>query len=118
MGFRTPQGRIVRTQSFNTRELPRLVRGKPHAWDPHLCMHWGDTFLNFVQEHVPNGKKAAKKQDVWRATFTPGSGVTLKLLEATEVQEVTADEDRVGFIPRWYFESIGDVDIPNDPGPP
>ena len=97
VGFRTPQGRVVRTQTFNTMELPRLVRGKPHAWDPHLCMHWGDMFLNFLQQHVPNGRKAAKQHNVWRAKFAPGAGVTLKLLEEAEVQEVVAGEDRIGF---------------------
>ncbi|KAI0091163.1 RAI1 like PD-XK nuclease-domain-containing protein [Irpex rosettiformis] len=115
VGFRTPQGRVVSTQTFKTMELPRLVRGKPHGWDPHLCMHWGDIFLNFLLQQIPSGKKADKTHEVWRAKFIPGTGVTMKLLDEAEVQEVRAGEDRVGFLPRWYFHTIDDL---TDPGPP
>ena len=99
-------------------ELPRLVRGKPHYWDPHLCLHWGNTFLNFLQSQIPSGKKKDKTHNVWRVTFTPGTGTTLRLLDEAEVQEVVASEDRVGFLPRWYFDTIDDLDLPNESGPP
>ncbi|KAI0342622.1 RAI1-domain-containing protein [Trametopsis cervina] len=105
VGFRTPQGRVVTTQAFKTKELPRLVRGKPHAWDPHICMQWGDTFLNFLQERVPNRRKGETPQ-VWRAKFTPGEGVKMTQLDTAGRDEVKAGEDRVGFLPRWYFESL------------
>ncbi|KAI0696936.1 RAI1 like PD-XK nuclease-domain-containing protein [Cytidiella melzeri] len=112
VGFRTPQGRVIRTQNFKTMELPRLVRGKTHAWDPHVCMHWGNTFLTFLQKHVHAGRKHA----VWRAKFTPGGGVTLRTLDEAEAGEVTAGEDRIGFIPRWFFDTIDEVNVPNATG--
>ena len=45
MGFRTPAGRITTTQSFKTIQIPRLVRGKPDAWDPQICFQWGQQFI-------------------------------------------------------------------------
>jgi len=112
VGFRTPAGRLTTTQTFKTTELPRLVRGKPHAWDPHVCMHWGDVFLNFLQENVPNCETKDEKYDVWRVKFTPGMGVSIAQLDMAGVSEVEAREDRVGFLPRWYFDNLDDLNIP------
>ena len=79
-------------------------------------MQWGDMFLNFLQQHVPNRKKANKKHEVWRAKFAPASGVTLKPLDDGAAEEVSAGEDRIGFIPRWYYDTLHDLEVPNDAG--
>lgn len=108
VGFRTPAGVISTVQSFKTIQLPRLVRGKPGAWDPLWSLDWGYQFLTFLKDMIRN--EARVKDDlpvaVWRAKFVPGSGVDLKKLDSAAVEDVVNGEDRVGFIPRWYWDDI------------
>jgi len=108
VGFRTPAGVISTVQSFKTIQLPRLVRGKPGAWDPLLSLDWGYQFLTFLKDVIR--KEARGKHGlpvaVWRAKFVPGSGVNLERLDASAIEDVVKGEDRVGFIPRWYWKEI------------
>ncbi|KAH9942732.1 RAI1-domain-containing protein [Amylocystis lapponica] len=120
VGFRTPSGRLTTVQSFKTIQLPRLVRGKPHAWDPLVCLDWGHRFLAYLKSVV--GTDVQKTEDshsraregapqsierkVWRVKFTPRVGVSVALLDSAGVDEVEAAEDRVGFLPKWYWEEL------------
>ncbi|KAJ7455291.1 RAI1 like PD-XK nuclease-domain-containing protein [Mycena galericulata] len=104
VGFRTPAGQVTTTQTFKTVEIPRLVRGKPHAWDPAACLRWGDAFLAFLKTHINN--KEEPQARVWRVSFRPNVGVELRVLDGGEVDEVVAGEERVGFLPRWYWEEV------------
>ena len=133
MGFRNPAGRLVQLQSFKTVQIPRLVRGKRGAWDPNLCLQWGAQFLAFLQSTIrdwgteetsppsesgsashstvnegPTGgvKRRAKEGWVWRATFHPGKGVEVALLDDVAMAEVRNGEDRVGFLPRFYWNGV------------
>lgn len=91
-------------QSFKTTALPRLVRGKPGAWDPSLCLDWGDRLLSFVKKILEeSGEKA---ETVWRVKFVPKDGVNVVKLDDNLVEEVVGKEDRVGFLPRWYWNEI------------
>ncbi|KAH7920240.1 RAI1-domain-containing protein [Leucogyrophana mollusca] len=99
VGFRKPTGHLTTTQSFQTIQIPRMVRGKPGAWDPLVCLDWGQQFLSFIKATVKGGSR----RDVWRVRFVPKVGVTAALLDGAGVQDVEADEDRVGFLPRWYW---------------
>jgi RAT1-interacting protein len=40
--------------------------------------------------------------------FTPGVGVQLALLQEEGRREVEAGEDRVGFLPDWYWNEMQD----------
>ena len=102
VGFRKPSGHLVTTQSFRTVEIPRSVRGRPGAWDPLICLDWGDRFLSFLHKTLPvnTGK------DVWRVTFTPQVGITAMMLDAAGVEDVMGGDDRVGFLPRWYWDEM------------
>ncbi|TFK40441.1 RAI1 like PD-XK nuclease-domain-containing protein [Crucibulum laeve] len=100
VGFRTPAGVVITTQSFKTMELPRLVRGKPGAWDPLVCLAWGHRFLTFLRDVV----QQQGNTPVWRAKFVPGSGATVRRLDEDDVVDVVGGEERVGFLPRWYWE--------------
>jgi RAT1-interacting protein len=109
VGFRNPRGILQTTQSFKTLELPRMVRGKPNAWDPNLCLAWGNTFL----EQVRRWMEEARNEDsqyayVGRLKFTPGDGITFWILDREGVEEVEEGEDRVGFLPTWYMEPKDD----------
>lgn len=106
VGFRTPQGQLSTTQSFKTIQIPRLVRGKPHAWDPSICLDWGHRFLHFLRSTLTSHPGSSSGRSVWRARFSPGSGVTLSPLDGPGVAEVEAGEDRVGFLPKWYMDEI------------
>lgn len=102
VGFRTPSGRLTTVQLLRTVEIPRLVRGKPGAWDPSICLEWGDRFLTFLQAKV----ESESGRQVWRVSFKPRVGITAVMLNEAEVAEVVNGEERVGFLPRWYWDEL------------
>lgn len=108
VGFRTPSGVITTTQTFKTIEIPRQVRGKPGAWNPSVCLEWGDRFLKSIRELVLGAGTDAENasRNVWRASFVPGTGVRVRTLDQSEVDEVVNMEDRIGFLPRWYWSEM------------
>jgi RAT1-interacting protein len=103
VGFRTPAGVVTTVQSFKTVQIPRLVRGKPGAWDPLLCLDWGNLFLTFLKSSICGGSDTSS---VWRVKFIPGSGVRVEELGPSGLEEVVNGEDRVGFLPSWYWEEV------------
>lgn len=98
-----------------------MVRGKPGAWDPQVCLEWGFKLLTTLREVASGrdgGSSALPDQPekgqvaVWRATFTPGQGVRIQRLGDEELEDVASDGDgpgdekrveRIGFLPRWFF---------------
>ena len=106
VGFRTPAGVVTTTQTFKTIHLPRLVRGKPDAWDPLICLDWGHRFITFLRKVVQAGNDVSSSS-VWRVRFAPSSGVSVRLLSGqSDIDEVVNGEERVGFLPRWYWEEL------------
>ena len=112
MGFRTPAGRITTTQSFKTIQIPRLVRGKPNAWDPQICLRWGEEFLASLRARMSEQASSAQTAPtptsspcVWRVTLTPGLGVSIYPLDDEGIKEVQGGENRVGFLPPWYIST-------------
>jgi RAT1-interacting protein len=106
VGFRTPGGVVSTIQSFKTVEIPRLVRDKPSAWDPLLCLDWAGRFLTNLRRTIA-AEEPSSGPKVWRVWFTPGFGTRLRELNATEMADVEHGEDRVGFLPRWYWAGLG-----------
>jgi RAT1-interacting protein len=86
-------------------QIPRMVRGKPNAWDPQVCLAWGDQFLSWLRAQL-NHAGSNSAPGVWRVRFTPRSGVTLTKLGVAEISDVENGEDRVGLLPKWYWEKI------------
>jgi len=41
---------------------------------------------------------------VWRVVFIPKEGVRVRLLDCEEVEDVRGAEDRVGFLPSWFWD--------------
>lgn len=95
-------------------QIPRLVRGKPGAWEPSLCLDWGHRFLLFLKENIAACPDKSERS-VWRAKFSPATGVSVMLLGDEEVQQVEAGEDRVGSIPSWYFDEVTHSKRPKSP---
>ncbi|KAH9921552.1 RAI1-domain-containing protein [Epithele typhae] len=112
VGFRTPAGRLTTTQSFKTVQLPRLVRGKPHGWDPQICLYWGQQFISSLRSQIAATLQVENQADgggmrrVWRVTLSPREGATVRLLDDVGVQEVVSGDDRVGFMPAWFFDKV------------
>jgi len=108
VGFRTPAGVLTTVQSFKTIEIPRLVRGKPGAWDPAVCLDWGNKFLTFLKDLARSATEDSHDHSasVWRVKFIPASGVSVEALDSRGVEEVVNGEDRVGILPRWYWDEI------------
>ncbi|BGP33246.1 decapping endonuclease targeting mRNA [Rhodotorula toruloides] len=113
VGFRTRAGLLTGLQSFNTLDIPRLVRGKPHAWEPSACLASARALLAFIHSTImshpstlPASSTATENYPVFRLTFDPssrdGPAVRLRQLTCEEVrQEVLGakrDEERVGFL--------------------
>ena len=96
-------------------ELPRLVRDKAGAWNPLICLKWGDDFINLLTSIVTSHPRPEEGEDepVWRVKFTPTSGVAITLLSKDGMDEVVNGEDRVGFLPRWYFDELSELDSPS-----
>jgi hypothetical protein len=115
VGFRTPSGEITTVQTFKTINIPRLVRGKPGAWDPLVCLEWGHQFLTFIKNIVQDQKHTERDSRVWRVKFVPRVGVDVSLLDEAGVEEVVAGEDRVGFLPRSYWNCLTEDN--DDPEP-
>ncbi|KAI6039831.1 hypothetical protein EDC04DRAFT_3002799 [Pisolithus marmoratus] len=80
------QSFLLGVPSFKTVEIPRLVRGKPGAWDPSICLEWGD------RQQVQSG--SGGKYGVC-ALSRKWASLPVMLDEA-EVAEVVNGEDRVG----------------------
>ena len=96
-----------------------------------VCFDWGQRFIDFLKstvraagtnaqatqlgmsggahELLPHERctgRATNKPAVWRIIFKPKEGVSVTQLDEIGMQEVEAGEDRVGFLPRWYFDEI------------
>ncbi|PPQ81014.1 hypothetical protein CVT25_014522 [Psilocybe cyanescens] len=106
VGFRTPAGVVTTVQLFKTIQLPRMVRDKPGAWDPLVCLDWASGFLKELTQRVVDDRVDDTSASVWRARFVPGKGVSMMALDAKELEDVVNGEDRVGFLPRWYWDEI------------
>ncbi|KAI0751676.1 RAI1-domain-containing protein [Daedaleopsis nitida] len=112
VGFRTPAGRITTIQSFKTIQLPRLVRGKPGAWDPQICLGWGQRFITSLKELLATQLEQSSTSDeaarprVWRVSLNPKNGVKLSPLDEAGLKEVADGEDRIGFLPTWYYNLV------------
>jgi len=105
VGFRDFRGQLQTLRLFKTLEIPRLVRGKPNAWDPSVCLAWGEQFIGQVRDWMAGTIQSTTEQNrpVGRLIFTPGKGVVFRLLNNAEIEEVQAGEERVGFLPSWYL---------------
>lgn len=110
---------------FRTLELPRLVRGHPHAWDPHACLSLASAFLAHLhhvldadrdaQRHAPDGQ-AARAGRVFRISRAPGGpAVHITALPQDEVDRMNieagsrqpaegGEPQRVGILPEWYVD--------------
>ncbi|KAJ7592915.1 RAI1 like PD-XK nuclease-domain-containing protein [Mycena floridula] len=105
VGFRTPGGDVKTLQMFKTIGIPRLVRGKPDSWDPSVCLDWGHRFMVFLKGVICD--RETPDDTVWRVKFVPKSGVTVeRLSEEDTVTAVVGGENRVGFLPRWYWDEL------------
>lgn len=109
VGFRTPNGILTTLQTFKTVQIPRLVRDKPEGWNPLVCLEFGQRVLAFLKSTVQRDiqiERSSTSSGVWRVSFVPGSGLSVGKLSLKEVDEVVNGEDRVGFLPRWYWDEI------------
>ncbi|KAF9041854.1 RAI1 like PD-XK nuclease-domain-containing protein [Rhodocollybia butyracea] len=132
VGFRSPNGHLTTTQTFQTMYIPRLLREKANtnlngpnanaanAWNPSLCLDWCHNFLTSLKQTISstNGRelKSASATEsegaaIWRVTFIPRQGAKIIKLDELDsdgsaVKEIVNGEDRVGFLPRWYWDEV------------
>ncbi|KAJ4477367.1 hypothetical protein J3R30DRAFT_211067 [Lentinula aciculospora] len=132
VGFRTPSGQLTTTQSFQTIQIPRMLREKAGQgtnvmpWNPSLCLAWCHQFLTDLKRTLLTASQTSDNYDdpsiggnsvkeenhsatsavVWRVSFIPRKGARVVKLDRPAVAEVMNGEDRMGFIPRWYWNKI------------
>jgi RAT1-interacting protein len=53
-----------------------------------------------------NKNDKEKEPTVWRVTFMPREGINVRVLDEDEVDDVRGGEDRVGFLPRWFWKEF------------
>ncbi|BGP56353.1 decapping endonuclease targeting mRNA [Rhodotorula sphaerocarpa] len=124
IGFRTRQGRLASLQSFKTLEIPKLVRGKPHGWDPAVCLASAHSLLAFIRQTIldhcatrdrSEDDDGSEPEPVFRIAFSPApsgsgigasgpdqqqqppqqpAGVTVRLLSAREVEKEVVEGKR------------------------
>ncbi len=91
-----------------------MVRNKPGGWDPLVCLDFGQRVVSFLNDTIQKAGQSSKGPSdtvpVWRVKFVPDSGLSLTELEPADVAEVVNGEDRVGFLPRWYWDEIHSED--------
>jgi len=112
VGFRTKAGELVGVRTFETVDVPGFVREnvalagrRGWGWDVGVCLRWGERFVMFLRQVVCGWDRKGKGLTVWRVTFTPKMGVSVRTLNEREVDEVRGGEDRVGFLPRSFWEA-------------
>ena len=72
-----------------------------------MCLDWGERFLTFLKDSISSSP--ADDSSVWRVKFVPGSGVSVEELDSSRLEEVVSGEDRVGFLPTWYWEELKSI---------
>ncbi|PPQ89347.1 hypothetical protein CVT25_003184 [Psilocybe cyanescens] len=93
-------GVLTTGKSFKTMQLPRV-------WDPLLCLDWASGFLKELTKRVARESELGDLSTmVCRAKVVPKGGVRVRLLGGDEIEQVVNGEDRVGFLPRWYWGEI------------
>lgn len=65
-------------------------------------------FLTHMLRYTRFAQKHTKDPIVWRISFQPGSGMTIRDLDfdTPEYDEVVNGEDREGFLPNSYYEHV------------
>ncbi|KIO26316.1 hypothetical protein M407DRAFT_24403 [Tulasnella calospora MUT 4182] len=107
VGFRTQEGRIANVQSFPTLDFTKMARERGE-WDGGVCLEFGFEFLTHILRYTRFAQKHTKDTIVWRISFKPGSGVTIKQVDfdTPAYDEVVNGEDREGFLPNSYYEHV------------
>jgi RAT1-interacting protein len=109
---------VTTTQSFKTIHVPRLVRGKQGAWDPLVCLEWGHQFLTFLKDAIQKDVDPSEQRvPIWRVKFVPGTGVSVETLDHIGIEDVRGNEERVGFLPTWYWDELQTSSTHMDPRP-
>ncbi|KAM0791721.1 hypothetical protein ACM66B_003990 [Microbotryomycetes sp. NB124-2] len=62
VGFRDRSGFLTTVQEFKTLDLPRLVRGKPHAWDKTILLSSASQILSFIVKTISTTSTMLDKQ--------------------------------------------------------
>ncbi|GAA5884751.1 hypothetical protein JCM16303_005259 [Sporobolomyces ruberrimus] len=126
VGFRTRQGELTALQTFNTLDIPRFIRGKPHSWEPMACLTSARALLCFLHQtlsaHIRSqpileSGDSTTNPPIFRISFSPKgdeSGgppqVTVRVLDGVEIERDVIggkkDEERVGFLLQRWVQGV------------
>ncbi|GAB6029280.1 Dom-3 Z [Chamberlinius hualienensis] len=92
VGFRDDDGIVSEVANFEVKALPRMAEG---LWNPCICFHFVNEFLNYV-------KKCVTKDDpkiVYKFEWNPKQNVSFKELDTRCTSEYN-------LLPEWYATQI------------
>jgi RAT1-interacting protein len=95
VGFRSKSGILRSTQTFNTHEIPGMVRRGTNCWDGNVCINFAAEFLKWLKEVVTG-------EGVYSIVLRKKSGV----VEVRRVKEGTGGVVSEEFL-RWRKEGDG-----------
>jgi RAT1-interacting protein len=96
VGFRSKAGILRGCQTFNTHELPGMVRRGTHCWDGNVCINFATAFLAWLKEVM-------KEEGVWSVWLRKKSGVVEVRRVGDGVGGIVSEE----FL-RWRGRENGD----------
>ena len=91
-GFRDHTGCVRKLQTYNTLEIPRIVRHERDMWDASICINFLNKFLTWVKSVAVKDDDKKVYMFSWR---TPFIQVTVSEME---------DESHA-FLPEWFIKS-------------
>lgn len=119
VGFRSREGELAAIQELKTLDMPRMIRGKPHAWDPSVALNTASSLLYFIYESISGAestrtaerrlredeaKEVPAQWPVFRISFQPGRPQAS--LQVQELPQQTDHGGRVGMLTRSYIENV------------
>ena len=90
-GMRDHLGHVDKLQTYNTLDIPRVVRGESNMWESNVCLNFLDKFLDWVKLVVTEDSRDKVYMIEWREPFT-----------CVTVREETSSES---FLPEWFTGS-------------
>ncbi|EJD49018.1 hypothetical protein AURDEDRAFT_59961 [Auricularia subglabra TFB-10046 SS5] len=115
VGFRTHAGELAALERYDTLRLGNEVQDPRNKWNHDVCLQWALDLLKWVHKQVRTVAREEKTPvPVWKLKFLPRQGVSIARMSEAEVEYVRGGEDRVGFLPTWFYEHLTGVGTGKD----
>ncbi|KAJ1675952.1 decapping endonuclease targeting mRNA [Spiromyces aspiralis] len=99
IGYRDERGYLQSIQEMYTRDLPRMVRGKPAMWEANVCMNFAEQLLAWLAQVISTDDPCT----MYRISFDdPFTEIRVEQLPST----TGGDGCRAGFLLEKYLATL------------